>query len=217
MPKFDLPSGLEALINLLPGLLTLIVVRSTSHAHRKIEAAPFTIFALVYTLVANIFFELARWSYPAFEFWPKVVVLSAISVAVGLLLGFANHYRWPQTVCVWLHLDSALMPSPWQAAFQFQRDKWIQVDLKDGTCIYGWPIEPPIERKDGDLVLGKVRCLVNEQWESELSGVVLIPGDEIKRIRFMPTLQASSGPPTGPSTPAQLTDDDKKDLSQKII
>ena len=195
----NLPNAIDGLLYLTPGLVAVLIVRLLSRGHRKLDPVTTTIYALVYTLIARVIYEMMAANDPKFAALPQLRTLTLLSCVLGLIVGGLNHYRILQRAAALLRLSSSLTPAGWAAAFEWHPDKWVLIELKDGRSLRAWPVSSPIEPKDEFIVLNHVLWLERDDATGEEKksyeaantrrGTMLIPISEIHSIELLEPLE----------------------------
>jgi hypothetical protein len=192
-------SGLESLgilSALLPGLLTLIVVRYLCGRDKKPEAVEATLHALAYTLVVHgiwaILKSLGSW-FPM----PDIAGLSLCAIGLGVVVAWISNNGQAHAVIARCGLTSeAPWATVWESAFRaFRRDggEYVVLTLKDGKRILGALRAYSGQQKEGHVCIDRARWLGTDGGsEPEQPGMLAFSAEAIESIQFMPLVKGSS-------------------------
>ena len=115
-------------------------------------------------------------------------ILYALALLSGISLGAIERRGWIGRLFLTLGIDLAKRDDIWSRAFK--NEDFVQVHLKDGTLLGGWPGLYSTDRSHPGpelyLTEAKIWSVETSEW-LDLEGVngILLHGDEISRIEFL--------------------------------
>lgn len=183
--------SLGILFTLLPGLITLVLVRALTARSRKIEPTEAILHGLAYTLLVH-----SIWTALTIRSWiptPDIVGLSLSAIALGLILSWLTNAGMTYGVFRWLNLThEPSWPSIWETAFREFRGsqgEYAVFEFKDGRRLYGAIHGFSSDQKEGHLLVDRARWIHaadEHQQQSEQPGSLLIRADDVAIVQFMP-------------------------------
>ena len=203
-------SGLPiVLFLLLPGFLTINVAFLIGN-FRRLSAFHGSAWSLLTSLV------LIASAYPAYislanpppgqGHWPSLsqilvnpslvpgsvwFLLYVVALFVGVLVGVADRIGYLQGISLKLGIDLRKRGDIWSSQFRDAGD--VQVYLKDGTLLSGWPEYYSADRSQPGpelyLTNARIWSIETTEW-LDIKGVrgILLHGDEITRVEFLSAL-----------------------------
>ena len=114
-----------------------------------------------------------------------------VALFVGVVVGVADRIGYLQGISLKLGIDLRKRGDIWSSQFRDAGD--VQVYLKDGTLLSGWPEYYSADRSQPgpELYLANARIWSIETTEwLDIKGVrgILLHGDEITRVEFLSAL-----------------------------
>lgn len=116
-------------------------------------------------------------------------ILYAFAILAGIALGIGERRAWLGSLLIHASIDLSKRGDPWSRAFR--NENFVQIYLKDGTLLVGWPEYYSTDRS----LPGPELYLTDPQvWSEEKSAWldladdvtgILLHGDEISRIEFL--------------------------------
>lgn len=117
------------------------------------------------------------------------VILYAVAILVGIVFGIVERIGWIGNLFLVVKIDLSKRGDIWSRAFR--NENFVQVYLKDGTLLAGWPDLYSTDRSQPGpeiyLTDPKIWSAEGSAWLdlSEDLGGILLHGDEITRIEFL--------------------------------
>ncbi len=122
------------------------------------------------------------------QFW---VILYVFAILAGIALGVGDRTGCINRLFLLIRVDITNRDDIWSRVFR--NEDYVQVYLKDGTLLVGWPSLYSTDRSQPgpELYLTKVMVwsIEYEEW-LDMEGVrgILLHGDEITRVEFLSAL-----------------------------
>ncbi len=188
LPNLGKFESLGILFTLLPGLVTYLIVHSLTAREKKHEAAEVILHALAYTLIVY-----AIWSFLTLKScFPTPDLLGLLLTAITFGLCFAILVNWGiiYTVLQYYGLTGeSAWHSIWYTTFRYSHGEdfeYALLYLKDKSKLRGAIRGYSRNQKDGHVALESGCWIDDDNNEIPADGLLLIPGEEITMIHFLP-------------------------------
>ena len=186
MPSLD---SLGVLFALLPGLITLLLVRSLTVRGRKLDPAEAILHALAYTLLVHAIWAVLT-GIGSFLPTPDLVGLSLCAVGLGLVLSWLTN-----SGAIYKALRAARLtreaswPSIWESAFKEFRatiGEYAVFEFKDGRRLLGAIRAFSAHQNEGHIYLDRPRWIDSDEAQPEQPGTILVNASDISFVQFLP-------------------------------
>ncbi len=210
-PSISIGGSVGLLFQLLPGLITFLVVRWLTARGRKIETAEAILHGLAYTLVVH-----AIWSFltaiGSLIPTPDLMGLSLCAVGLGLAASWLTNSGSIYGVLRKLMLTrEASWPSIWETAFREftgRIGEYVVLEFKDRRRLLGAIRGFSADQEGGHVYLARPRWIHSDSDAPEQPGTLLVNATDIASVQFLPfssetdDARRSTGTNSAPMSPS---------------
>jgi hypothetical protein len=194
LPEISLPDvghldTLGVLFALLPGLVTVLIVRALTARSRKLDTVETVLQGLAYTLLVHATWVILK----MIGSWiptPDLAGLSLCSVALGVLVSWATNSDLVYGLLRKVRLTAEpSWNSIWESAFREFRNttgEYIVLEFKDGRRLKGGVRGFSSDQENGYVYLARCRWIDPTSEQLEQPGTLLFNAHDIKFVQFLP-------------------------------
>ena len=179
--------SVQVLFALLPGLLTVLVVRSLAAREQKLEAVETVIRGLAFTLLVHAIWALL--TIGSIIPTPDIIGMPLCAVALGLIVATIINSGWMYEILRFSRLTSeSSWGNAWKSSFRHAAKnvgEYAVLHLKDKRRILGAVRCYSADADGGHVAIDKAAWLSQSNEVKDAIGFLIFPVEEIKFIQFL--------------------------------
>lgn len=187
MPDPETNEFLAVLLSLLPGLVTVEIIRALT-VRAKQEPLERIIQALLFTLLDHTSWAIVTAILTVSDRW-NLVGLFLLAIVWGLFFTYCINSGKVYNLLRRINLTKQTpRPSVWYETF-YDKEEYAVFHLKDGHRVFGWPLLYPNDPAEGHFLLTDAEWLDDESKDKQRPRLsILLDASEVRFVEFIPLI-----------------------------